>query len=76
MLILAVADLYACEGKLEKAVELGALVESHFSSWYETRIQASALLKALSKEIDPEKFQKAKDRGTTLDVWETVEQLA
>jgi hypothetical protein len=76
VVILAVADLYACEGKLEQAVELGALVESHFSSWFETRTHASALLKALNKEMDAEKFQRAKDRGTGLDVWETVEQLA
>ncbi|HEX5837526.1 MAG TPA: BTAD domain-containing putative transcriptional regulator [Anaerolineales bacterium] len=76
VVILAVADLYACEGELEKAVELGALVESHFSSWFETRTQASALLKTLSKEMDPEKFQRAHVRGMGLDVWETVGQLA
>ncbi|HEX2989159.1 MAG TPA: BTAD domain-containing putative transcriptional regulator [Anaerolineales bacterium] len=76
VLILAVANLYTCEAKLEKAVELGALVESHFSSWFESRTQATALLKTLSKEMDPEKFQRARNRGTGLDVWETVEQLA
>jgi predicted ATPase/DNA-binding SARP family transcriptional activator len=76
MLILAEANLYTCEGELEKAVELGALVESHFSSWFESRTQASALLKALNEQMDPEKFQRARNRGPGLDVWETVEQLA
>ncbi|HSK65690.1 MAG TPA: hypothetical protein VK888_02085, partial [Anaerolineales bacterium] len=76
VVILALASLYACEGKLEQAIELGALVESHFSSWFETRTHASALLKVLNEQMDPEKFQRAYDRGTALNVWETVEQLA
>jgi predicted ATPase/DNA-binding SARP family transcriptional activator len=76
VVILAVANLYTCEAELEKAVELGALVESHFSSWFESRTQASALLTALNKQMDPEKFQRARNRGTALDVWETVEELA
>ena len=75
VLILAVAHLYTCEAKLEKAVELGALVASHYSSWFESRTQASGLLKTLNKEMDPEEFQRARNRGTGLDVWETVGQL-
>jgi hypothetical protein len=61
--------------ELERAVQLGSLVESHYATWRETRDQAADLLAALKKSMTAEEFEEARRKGHALDLWETVGNL-
>jgi predicted ATPase/DNA-binding SARP family transcriptional activator len=71
----AFAALLASKGKSIHAVELAALVQSHFASWQETKKQASSLLESERASLPKSKFNQAVERGCSLDVWVTIRSL-
>src|SRR5690349_10772719 len=62
-------------GWTEEAIEVGTLVESHFASWRETKNQVSASLTSLKENTIAGKYEQARERGVSLDLWDTANQL-
>ena len=75
VVILGFANLLASKRSQVRAAELGGLVQSHFASWHETKKQASSLLESLRTSLLRSKFDRAVERGCSMDVWETIRNL-
>jgi predicted ATPase/DNA-binding SARP family transcriptional activator len=69
------AALLAAQGNSIKAVELAALVQSHYAGWQETKKQAGNLLESLRADVSKSKFDRAMKHGTSMEVWETIQSL-
>jgi predicted ATPase/DNA-binding SARP family transcriptional activator len=74
-ILAGMASLYARVGEKEKAVELGSFTLSHFASWHETKAQATSLLTRMKHVVFPRAFATAQNRGVTLDLWKTVDEV-
>ncbi|NDJ53686.1 MAG: hypothetical protein GYB68_11460 [Chloroflexi bacterium] len=65
---IALADLLAAEGQIERAVELLALIESHPMTAEEFRAWVHQRLEGLEDQLDPPAFAAAIERGQALDL--------
>jgi LuxR family maltose regulon positive regulatory protein len=71
-----IAELFAAEGQLARAVELSAFIlhRTH-DMQFNPRGRATHLLEELEAELPPESFAAAVERGKALDLEMTVEAL-
>lgn len=74
-ILAGVAEFYAGAGNKEKTVELASFVHSHFASWHETKSQAKSLLTQMKQAVFPRSFAEAENKGTTRDIWKTVDEV-
>jgi serine/threonine protein kinase/DNA-binding SARP family transcriptional activator len=70
----SVAQLYAAMGERESAIEVATFVAEHPVSWRETRVQAAAVLEAIT-DLSPERLAEAQGRGRQRQVWPTAAEL-
>ena len=75
MILGGVIELLACLGRPGEAIEVGSLVENHFASWRETKNEVSAYLSSLKKFSTAVDYRQAQKRGSSLELWETVDRL-
>jgi len=70
-----VAELLSKDGKVEKALELLAMVAEQEASWRETKDRAVAFLAELEAELPPEVVSAAKEQGRKRNLAAIVEEL-
>jgi tetratricopeptide (TPR) repeat protein len=73
VVLTAYAELLRDKGQHEKATRITALVCDHFATWHETRKQATDLLSSLGESSSRSRFLKAKEKGTSTDLWKLVD---
>ena len=73
--LLGVAQLLACQGEKERALELLSLIMNHRMSWQVVKDQARLLAVELEAELSPDVAAAAQERGRARDLKATVAEL-
>lgn len=72
--LLGHAELFAAQGKTEKAAELAAFIAHHPASWHETKKLAWAVLEAAGQELSAAALQEARKQGESMQIEEAIAQ--